>query len=110
MSDNNFSTLIIMPNTDLEMPNNTGTGTLPTPKTAKPKKQLKKQKDPEAPRRPLSPYMIFVKERTKIVADMGSMVAIGEVGKEIGRIWGLMDQQEKMEYEDTYKQDKARCD
>ena len=54
--------------------------------------------------------MTFVKERTKIVADMGSTVAIGEVGKEMGRIWGLMDQQEKMEYEDAYKQDKARCD
>ena len=50
--------------------------------------------------------MTFVKERTKIVADMGSTVAIGEMGKEIGR----MDQQEKMEYEDAYKQDKARCD
>ena len=92
MSDNNFSTLIIMPNTDLEMPNNTGTGTLPTPKTAKPKKQLKKQKDPEAPRRPLSPYMLFVKEeRPKVVADMGSTVTIGEVEKEMGRMWGLMD-------------------
>ena len=54
--------------------------------------------------------MTFEKERTKIYADMGSTVAIGEVGKEIGRIWGLMDQQEKMEYEDAYKQDKARCD
>ena len=96
-----------MSNTDLKMPTNTGT--LPTPKTVKPKKQLKKLKDPEAPRRPLSPYMLFVtEERTKVVADMGSMVAIGEVGKEMGRRWGLMDQQEKLKYEDAYKKDKAR--
>ena len=53
--------------------------------------------------------MIFVKERTKIVADMGSTVAIGEVGKEMGRMWGLMDQHEK-KYEDAFKQDKARYD
>ena len=92
----------------MKMPTNT-TGTLPTPKTMKPKKQLKKLKDPEAPRRPLSPYMLFVtEERTKVVADMGSMVAIGEVGKEMGRRWGLMDQQEKLKYEDAYKKDKAR--
>ena len=44
-------------------------------------------------------------ERTKIVADMWLTVAIGELGKEMGK--GLMDQQEKM-YEDAYKKEKAR--
>ena len=87
ISDNNLSTPTIQQNPNLkalEMANNNGT--LPTPKTAKPKKQLKKLKDPEAPMRPLSPYMLFVKgERTKIVADMGTTVAMGELGKEIGR-------------------------
>ena len=112
ISDNNLSNPTVMPNTDFkaaEMPINTGS--LPTPEAAKPKKKLKKLKDPEAPMRPLSPYMLFVKEeRPKVVAEMGSTVAIGEVGKEMGRRWGLMDQEEKKKFEDAYKEDKARYD
>jgi len=129
ISNNNLTTPTFIPNTELkavemptntsagmlpapkvvEMPTNTSAGTLPVTKAAKPRKQFKKLKDPEAPRRPLSPYMLFVKEeRTKIVAEMGGMVAIGEVGKEMGRRWSLMDQQERKKYDEMYKEDKVR--
>ena len=65
----------------------------------KPKKNSRKVlKDPEAPKRPLVPYLMFAREeRRKVLAEMGNMV-VGEVGKEMGRRWGLMDQQAKEKY------------
>jgi len=78
-------------------------------KASKPtNKSHKKLKDPEAPRRPLTPYMLFAKEeRIKVINEMGKL-ATGDVGKEMGKRWGLMDQQERKKYEDAYMKDKAR--
>jgi len=113
VSNNNVTTYpTSTSNIDLkaeEIPINGSTGAIPASRASKPKKQLKKLKDPEAPRRPLSPYMLFVRdERAKVVAEMGSMVAIGEVGKEMGKRWGLMGQLEKSKYVEAYNEDKAR--
>jgi len=69
---------------------------------------LKALKDPAAPKRPLSPYLVFAgEERKKVVAEMGNM-AVGDMGKEMGRRWGLLDQQSKEEYVAAYQKDKAR--
>ena len=65
-------------------------------------------KDPAAPKRPLSPYLVLAgEERKKVVAEMGNM-AVGEVGKEMGRRWGLLDQQSKEEFVAAYQKDKTR--
>ena len=116
-SNNNLPTLSTISSSqenavlnDAEMSINRSTDTKPTSKTAKTmKKQFKKLKDPEAPRRPLSPFMLFVREeRAKVVMDMGNSKAIGDVGKELGRRWGLIDQEGKKKYEEAFREDKAR--
>ena len=50
--------------------------------------------------------MFAREERRKVLAEMGNMV-VGEV-KEMGRRWGLMDQQAKEKYEAAYQRDKVR--
>ena len=51
--------------------------------------------------------MFAGEERKKVVAEMGKM-AVGDVGKEMGRRWGLLDQHLKEEYVAAYQKDKAR--
>ena len=59
----------------------------------------RKKKDPKAPKRPLSPFMEFCKEeRSKIIADLGK-ISIGDMGKELGRRWGRLSNEEKQPFE-----------
>ena len=71
-------------------------------------KVSKKLKDPTAPKRPLSPYIVFAaEERPKVVVEMGN-IGLGQVGKEMGRRWNLLDKQIKERFEAAYIKDKAR--
>ena len=78
-------------------------------KSSKPKKTVfNVLKDPEAPKRPLSRYLVFAREeREKVVAEMGEM-PVGAVWKEMDRRWGLLDQQSKERFETAYQKDKTR--
>ena len=63
------------------------------------KKATKKKKDPNAPKRPLSSYMIFAGEtRASIVAENPG-ASIGEVGKALGAKWKAFSAEEKAPFE-----------
>ena len=63
------------------------------------KKTTKKKKDPNAPKRPLSSYMIFAGEtRASIVAENPG-ASIGEVGKALGAKWKAFSAEEKAPFE-----------
>ena len=65
-------------------------------------------RDPTAPKRPLSAFMLFAKtERPKVVAELGN-ISVGEVGKELGRRWALLDVDSKGNYEAAYREEKVR--
>ena len=65
-------------------------------------------KDPTAPKRPLSAFMLFARaERPKLVAELGN-ISVGEVGKELGRRWALIDVDSKGKYETAYREEKLR--
>ena len=42
-----------------------------------------------------------------MVAELGN-ISVGEVGKELGRRWGLLDKDSKGKYETAHMEDKAR--
>jgi len=78
------------------------------PEVKKKKKPAKVMKDPAAPRRPMTPFLVFAKEeRRKVLGEMGN-IAMGEVSKEIGKRWGVLAKNEKERYEAAYLEDKAR--
>ncbi|GIX64765.1 high mobility group protein B1, putative [Babesia caballi] len=82
------------------------------PKTAKAaiKKGAKGKKDPNAPKRALSSYMFFAKEkRSEIIAKNPEMNKdVAAVGKMIGSAWNALDAAQKAPYEKLAEQDKAR--
>ena len=58
-------------------------------------KKSRKKKIPGAPKKPLNPYMEFVKaERPKVKEEMGN-VSLMEVAKELGRRWKNLSSAEK---------------
>ena len=71
-----------------------------TAQTAKKKTTKKKtKKDPNAPKRPLSSYMIFAGEaRASVVAENPGF-SIGEVGKALGAKWKAFSAEEKAPFE-----------
>jgi len=67
----------------------------------RPRKE-KKLKDPSAPKRPMSAFMIFANQaRPSLLQQEGEQGkrSIGEVGKELGRMWANMEQETKGKYE-----------
>ncbi len=71
-------------------------------------KAPKKEKDPNAPKRPLTAYFFFVKEARKSVVDANPDMKVTEVSKELGRRWRELDEDEKAKYVKMAEKDKAR--
>jgi hypothetical protein len=74
------------------------------------KKQRRKKKDPNAPRRPKSAYMFFMMEnRADIIARNNlDKKKITEVGKAVGAAWRQMSDKDKKSYQSKSNTDKAR--
>ena len=74
------------------------------------KKQRRRKKDPNAPRRPKSAYMFFMQEnRARIISGNGlDKKKITDVGKAVGEAWRKMSDKQKKSYESKSAADKAR--
>ena len=73
-------------------------------------KPLKKLKDPQAPKKPITSFIAFsMAERVKIKEDLGNL-SVAEVGKELGRRWTELNVESKAVYELASKQAKQRFD
>lgn len=60
------------------------------------KGRKKRQHDPNAPKRPLTPFFLYMQTaRPIIAADLGSDFAKGAVSEEGTRRWGTMSQEDK---------------
>lgn len=72
-------------------------------------KRQKKEKDPNAPKRPLSAFLWFSNdERPKAKATMVEPTTLGGVAKELGRRWGEISEHDKAKYIALAAKDKAR--
>ncbi|KAL3899117.1 MAG: hypothetical protein SGCHY_002277 [Lobulomycetales sp.] len=71
-------------------------------------KAKKVKKDPNAPKRGLSAYMFFVKEKRADVSASNASMSFGEVGKELGRLWKEVSAEDKEKYDNMAAADKER--
>ncbi|KAF8860082.1 hypothetical protein BDZ45DRAFT_672801 [Acephala macrosclerotiorum] len=68
------------------------------------KERKKRQHDPNAPKRPLTPFFLYMQTaRPIIAADLGADVAKGAVSNEGTRRWGTMAQEDKQLWTNAYK-------
>ncbi|KAK1442360.1 hypothetical protein BgAZ_403900 [Babesia gibsoni] len=74
------------------------------------KKAKKSKKDPNAPKRALSSYMFFAKEkRVELVAKHPDMAKdVAAIGKMIGTAWNALNEAQKAPYEKLAAEDRAR--
>lgn len=68
----------------------------------------KKLKDPAAPRKALTTYILFGNEvRPRIMKDNPGK-SVGEIGKKIGEEWHALTEKQKQKYEKLYEEEKER--
>ena len=71
-------------------------------KAHKPSKKRKVLR-PGGLKRPLSPYLEFIKERRLQVTEENSDISFGDLSKELGRMWKELDASSKSVYEERSK-------
>ena len=65
-------------------------------------------KDPEAPKRASSSFLLFAQEeRPKILAEMGS-IPVGDIGRELGRRWRGLEEEVKDRFNKVARKDRER--
>jgi len=70
--------------------------------------KMKFIKDPSAPKRPQTSFLLFSgEERPKVKEELGN-ISVGEVAKELGRRWAEMDKTQKEKYEVASAEAKAK--
>jgi hypothetical protein len=72
------------------------------------RKAGKKEKDVNAPKRPLSAFFSFSQTKRQRIQQDHPEWKVGDVAKELGRLWKDMDANDKKQYEDMSTRDKAR--
>ena len=89
----------------------------PTPKKEKPKStktvkdgpsKKKAKKDPNAPKKPLTSFIIFSSDKRSEIVNANPGMSIGDVAKQLGSLWKEISASEKTKYEELAKKDKER--
>ena len=70
-----------------------------TQRKAKPEKKQKKVKDPNAPKRPMSAYFLFMNSVRPEVRKDNPEATIGEIAKIIGKMSGEIDADKKAKFD-----------
>merc|ERR1711982_255690 len=68
------------------------------PKKGEEKKQRKK-KDPNAPKRPMSAYFLFMNATRPTVRKENPDASIGDVAKILGKMWREIEPEDKAKYD-----------
>ncbi|EEQ32729.1 Non-histone chromosomal protein 6 [Microsporum canis] len=79
-----------------------------TARKAKGRGVEKKKKDPNAPKRGLSAYMIFANEQRAAVREENPNITFGQVGKVLGERWKALSDKQRVPYEEKAATDKQR--
>jgi len=84
----------------------------PSPKKMKGEKQRKsrkrKKKDPDAPKRAMSSFMFFANHRRAELRKANPEMKITEIGKELGKMWKELSDEERKPYQAQADEDKVR--
>jgi len=76
--------------------------------TTKRRENQKKKKDPNAPKRGASSYMLFMKEQRQRIVAENPGAKFGEIGKLVGEAFKALSEEEKRKYEVMAEKDKER--
>lgn len=68
----------------------------------------KRAKDPNAPKRSLSAFFWFCNDERARIKGLNPEYRVGDVAKELGKLWGAIDPEVKRKYEAMAERDKAR--
>lgn len=68
----------------------------------------KRTKDPNAPKRSLSAFFWFCNDERARIKSLNPEYRVGDVAKELGRLWAQIDPATKQKYEAMAERDKAR--
>jgi len=71
-------------------------------------KKAKKVKDPNAPKRALTAFFLFCNEKRQGVKEANPDLKVGDVAKELGRMWTELAADVKAKYDAKAKADKVR--
>lgn len=71
-------------------------------------KKRRHTKDPNAPKRSLSAFFWFCNDERPKVKGMNPEYGVGEIAKELGKLWSDADPDTKRKYEAMAERDKAR--
>jgi len=66
------------------------------------------KKDPNAPKRAMSAYMMFVLDKRQEIKRQNPNASFGEIGEMVGNKWKAMSEAEKAPYMKQSEEDKAR--
>ena len=81
----------------------------PAPESAKKGgKRAKKEKDPNAPKRSMSSYLLFAQVEGKKIRESNKEMTTTEVMKEIGARWAKLDSEAKLPWEKKAAVEKQR--
>lgn len=72
------------------------------------RKDAKKKKDPNAPKRALSAFIFFSLDNRQSVIAANPGIKFTDITREIARLWNAVDDDTKKSYEDRAKKDKER--
>ncbi|RKF75916.1 putative high mobility group protein [Golovinomyces cichoracearum] len=83
----------------------TSQGKTPAEVVPEKKERKKRNHDPNAPKRPLTPFFLYMQTARPIIAkDLGADVPKGAVGVEGTRRWQTMNEEDKQLWTDAYKE------
>eukprot|EP01113_Clastostelium_recurvatum_P019209 TRINITY_DN2267_c0_g1_i1.p1 TRINITY_DN2267_c0_g1~~TRINITY_DN2267_c0_g1_i1.p1 ORF type:complete len:179 (-),score=68.33 TRINITY_DN2267_c0_g1_i1:171-644(-) len=78
------------------------------PKKATAGKKTKKEKDPNAPKRPLTAYMHFAKATRSQIVSKNPSADFREIGTLLGEAWTSIKAADKKKFDDAAEKDKKR--
>jgi len=70
--------------------------------------KMKKFKDPKKPKRPKTSYLYFCEEKRPLVKSNHPEFKVGQIMKELGKMWQSLSEDNKFKYIELYKKDKIR--
>lgn len=79
---------------------------MPIPEPKKPRKA----KDPNAPKRPRSAYILFCNDKRAGVREANPDMKMPQIAKELGKMWNGLKEKKKKPYLDSAAKDKERYD
>ena len=72
--------------------------------------KIKKRKDPDMPKKPLSAFLFFCSDNRENVRKKSPDLSMGNVMKELGKRWGKLTDKQKVKYDKEAKEAKAIYD